>query len=152
MIELKTFKGDELENIKAKHPFMNRDSKVILSNHVTLETGTGCVHIAPAHGLDDYHAGMKYGLPVGNCVDPAGRYTDEVPQYKSMKIWEANKKIVEDLQASGHMLSATELVHSYPHNPRTSSITTLPFAFIHGIPTFLRLLAWGESSLQHTCK
>lgn len=118
---LAVYKGKEFENMKATHPFMGRDSLVILGDHVSLEGGTGCVHTAPGHGPDDYHIGLKYKLPVRSPVDPAGRFTDEVPQYQGIKIWDANPKIVEDLVNSGHMIAHKEITHSYPHNPRSKT-------------------------------
>src|SRR5690606_34604484 len=75
-----TWKGRELEKLEAAHPFMNRPSLIILGDHVTMEA-TGLVHTAPGHGMDDYVVGQKYDLPVLSPVDPAGRYTNEVPQY-----------------------------------------------------------------------
>ncbi|MCB0357421.1 MAG: isoleucine--tRNA ligase, partial [Bdellovibrionales bacterium] len=119
--ELKVLRGKDLEGVKAKHPFLNRDSLIILGQHVTLEAGTGCVHTAPGHGLDDYNVGLKYQLPVASPVDEAGRYTDEYPEMQGIKIWDANPKIVEKLVKSGHMLTHSEIVHSYPHNPRSKT-------------------------------
>ncbi len=116
-----TWKGRELEKLKARHPFIERDSLVILGDHVSLETGTGAVHTAPGHGLEDYHVGLKYDLPVYSPVDPAGLFTKEVPKYAGLSIWKANPIIVEDLRASGHLLGFKEIVHSYPHNPRTKT-------------------------------
>lgn len=116
-----TFKGSELEMSSTDHPFMNRKSLVILGDHVSLDAGTGAVHTAPGHGLDDYQVGLKYNLPVHSPVDVAGRYTSDVPQYVGLKIWDANKKIVEDLQTSGHLLAVKEITHSYPHNPRSKT-------------------------------
>ncbi|MCB0385259.1 MAG: isoleucine--tRNA ligase, partial [Bdellovibrionales bacterium] len=116
-----SFKGGEFENMKADHPFMGRDSLIMIGDHVTLEAGTGCVHTAPGHGLEDYQVGLKYGLPVHSPVDVAGRFTDDVPMYKGIKIWEGNKLIVEDLQKSGHLLAHKEITHSYPHNPRSKT-------------------------------
>jgi isoleucyl-tRNA synthetase len=118
---VKIFKGAELENTNARHPFMNRDSLIILGDHVSLEAGTGAVHTAPGHGLDDYQVGLKYKLPVHSPVDAAGKYTSDVPQYVGMKIWDANKKIVEDLTSSGHLIAVKEITHSYPHNPRSKT-------------------------------
>lgn len=118
---VKTWKGRELEKLKARHPFMDRDSLIILGDHVSLEAGTGCVHTAPGHGLDDYHIGLKYDLPVFSPVDPAGRYTKDVPQYQGESIWKANSIIVEDLKKSQHLLAFKEIVHSYPHNPRSKT-------------------------------
>lgn len=118
---MKTWKGRELEKINARHPFMNRDSLVILGDHVSLEAGTGSVHTAPGHGLDDYHVGLKYDLPVHSPVDPAGRFTKDVPQYAGENIWKANPRIIEDLKNSGHLIALKEIVHSYPHNPRSKT-------------------------------
>lgn len=121
LTQIRSFKGSDLEGLVAHHPFVERESKVVLSDHVTLEAGTGCVHIAPGHGMDDYYVGLKYQLPVHCPVDKAGRYTSEVPKYEGESIWEANPKIVEDLRRSGHLLKVSQLTHSYPHNPRTKT-------------------------------
>ena len=114
-------KGDSLEGLSAQHPFMDRESQIILGDHVTLEAGTSCVHTAPGHGLEDYVVGLKYQLPVHSPVDPAGRYTKDVPQYEGQSIWDANKTIVEDLKKSNHLLAHKDIVHSYPHNPRSKT-------------------------------
>lgn len=132
---LEESKGKAFERLKARHPFMNRDSIVVLGDHVTLEAGSGVVHTAPGHGLDDYIAGLKYGLDVLSPVDEAGRYTADVPQYQGQKIWDANPKIVEDLKASGHLVAVGEIVHQYPHNPRSKT----PLIFRATPQWFLRL-------------
>ena len=115
-------KGKAFENLKADHPFMKRDghpqtSLVILGEHVTLEAGTGAVHTAPGHGVDDYKVGMKYGLEVFAPVNAYGKFTDEVqvPQWVGLKVFEANKPIIEALQASGHLIKVHQIQHSYPH-------------------------------------
>ncbi len=118
---IKTFKGSELENTSASHPFIDRESLVILGDHVTLEAGTGCVHTAPGHGMDDYYVGMKYKLPVFSPVDKAGKFTSDLPEYQGKTIWEANPLIAERLQKSGHLLFQNQFEHSYPHNPRTGT-------------------------------
>lgn len=118
---LATFKGSDLEHAKAKHPFIDRDSLVMMGHHVSLEAGTGCVHIAPGHGLDDYMIGQRYDLPVLSPVGPDGRYTDEYPEMKGVKIWDANAQITAKLESSGHLLGHKDVVHSYPHNPRTKT-------------------------------
>ena len=118
---IKTVKGSELEKLNARHPFLDRNSLIILGDHVTLEAGTGCVHTAPGHGLDDYNVGRKYDLPVESPVDPAGRYTAEVAEFEGMKIWKANPLIVEKIKASNHLLGYSEISHSYAHNPRTGT-------------------------------
>lgn len=116
-----SFKGEELNGAKAQHPFIDRESLVILGDHVTTEAGTGCVHTAPGHGLDDYVVGMKNGLPVDCPVDAAGRFTLDDPELKGLKIFEGNKVINERLKNSGHLLGLKEITHSYPHNPRTKT-------------------------------
>ena len=110
-----TFQGSSLELGKARHPFLNQDSLVVLGSHVTLEAGTGCVHTAPGHGADDYKVGLKYGLPIYSPVGPNGTYTSEVPDYQGVNIFKANPLIIERLKASGHLLAHKEFEHSYPH-------------------------------------
>jgi isoleucyl-tRNA synthetase len=109
--------GKDLEGVKYRHPFMGRESPVILGEHVTLEAGTGLVHTAPGHGHEDYVVGQRYGIAVLNPVDGAGKFTAEAGPYAGLGIWEANPKIVQDLKSSGHLLSdpAAKLKHSYPH-------------------------------------
>ncbi|HET6275320.1 MAG TPA: isoleucine--tRNA ligase [Candidatus Cybelea sp.] len=107
--------GSRLDNLTVRHPFMDRDSVVVLADYVDLETGTGVVHTAPGHGADDFDTGMKYGLPILNPVDAAGRFTAEAGPYAGMKIFEANPKIVEDLELGGALWSVAEYEHSYPH-------------------------------------
>jgi isoleucyl-tRNA synthetase len=116
-----TLKGSELEGVQTDHPFMGTKSPVVLGKHVTLETGTGVVHTAPGHGLEDYQVGLDYKLKVMSPVTPDGRFTDEVPKYVGVSIWEGNKKIVSDLEDSGHLMGYHEIEHSYPHNPRSKT-------------------------------
>ncbi|MGZ3723055.1 MAG: isoleucine--tRNA ligase, partial [Bdellovibrionales bacterium] len=121
LTEVLTMQGAEFDRMKAKHPFIDRDSLVVLGDHVTLEAGSGVVHTAPGHGLEDYIVGVKYGLPVASPVDEAGRFTKEVPEYEGQTIWEANPKIVEHLKSLGALVAVKEIVHQYPHDPRTKS-------------------------------
>ncbi|MEK6627265.1 MAG: isoleucine--tRNA ligase [Bdellovibrionota bacterium] len=113
--EKKTFKGADLEYGKARHPFIDRDSLIVLGLHVTADAGTGCVHTAPGHGADDFKVGQKYNLPVLNPVDDGGLYTDDYAEMKGTNIFKANPLIVEKLRTSGHLLKFSEFVHSYPH-------------------------------------
>jgi len=110
-----TFQGSELERVVCKHPFFDRDSLLILGDHVTLESGTGCVHTAPGHGMEDYLVGLKYELPVIAPVDAAGKFTKDAGQYAGQFYTKANKQITTDLQESGHLLVEKSLDHSYPH-------------------------------------
>jgi isoleucyl-tRNA synthetase len=111
----KTWKGKELEGKKALHPFLDRESLVVLADYVTLETGTGCVHTAPGHGADDYLTGIKYGLDVYSPVNSQGRYTEEFPQMKGEFVFKANAKINAMLEDMGKMVLAEKYKHSYPH-------------------------------------
>ncbi|MEK6231274.1 MAG: isoleucine--tRNA ligase [Luteolibacter sp.] len=110
-------KGRELEGAEAKHPFLDRTSKVILANFVTTETGTGAVHIAPGHGADDYVVGQQNGLAVLSPVDDEGLFTEEVglPELVGQHVFKSNKRIIEILAESGHLLAQEEYRHSYPH-------------------------------------
>jgi len=119
---LRKFKGSELEGITYKHPFIEREGKVVLADYVSADTGTGLVHIAPGHGEEDYRVGLKYGLPVLVPVDDYGRFTEEAPEWlKGIKIWEGNKLIIEKLSRLGNLLFAGKITHSYPHCPLYSS-------------------------------
>ncbi|HHX01933.1 MAG TPA: isoleucine--tRNA ligase [Firmicutes bacterium] len=109
------FVGAELEGIVCKHPLIDRDSPIILGDHATLEAGTGCVHTAPGHGLEDYQVGLKYNLPILAPVDEHGVFTEEALQYAGLKITDSNKIIVQDLEACGALLKLDFVTHSYPH-------------------------------------
>ncbi len=119
--EGKTVKGKDLEFGKARHPFMDRDSLIILGEHVTADAGTGAVHTAPGHGVDDFNVGARYKLGVLNPVNDAGAYTEEVPEFQGMNIFKANPLIVEKLRNSGHLIAMKEIEHSYPHCWRTKT-------------------------------
>jgi isoleucyl-tRNA synthetase len=110
------FKGSEMENWLCRHPFLERDSIVLLSEHVTLEAGTGCVHTAPGHGEEDYQIGIKHGLPLLSPVDDNGRYTEEVgvPEWVGKYVFDANKDVIQRLAEVGCLLSEKEYHHSYP--------------------------------------
>jgi isoleucyl-tRNA synthetase len=118
---ISTKKGSEFDRMKARHPFMERDSLVVLGDHVTLDAGSGAVHTAPGHGLEDYVVGLKYDLPVHSPVDEAGRFRDEVKLWPGEKIADANPKIVEHLRSIGALVAVKEITHSYPHSPRSKA-------------------------------
>jgi isoleucyl-tRNA synthetase len=112
---LATFSARDIECKKCRHPFMERESLIILANYVTLETGTGIVHTAPGHGREDYMSGLQYNLPVLSPVDSAGVFTDEAGPYEGMFIYDANKRINSDLNDKGYLVKETAISHSYPH-------------------------------------
>ena len=103
------------EGKHCRHPFMDRDSLLMLADYVTADTGTGCVHTAPGHGAEDYQTGLRYGLEILSPVDDEGRYTAEAGKYAGLQIPEVNATIIEDLQACGALVQSGRLEHSYPH-------------------------------------
>ncbi len=107
--------GQALEGVLLWHPFQERQVPVIVGEHVTADAGTGAVHTAPGHGLDDYVVGSRYGLKVDNPVGDDGRFYASVPLVGGMSIWQANPLIVETLQANGSLFAHEKLSHSYPH-------------------------------------
>ncbi len=107
--------GKDLEHLASKHPFINRESKVILGEHVTLEQGTGCVHTAPGHGQDDYIVGQKYGLDVYNPVDDGGVFKENVEFFSGQFVTKANPEIVKKLEDDGFLIKHQDIKHSYPH-------------------------------------
>lgn len=110
------FKGKTLEHTRYRHVFLDRESPVILGTHVTLETGSGLVHTAPGHGMEDYVAGQLYGLDVLAPLDDRGVFTPEAGDLVSGQFYaKANPVVVAELERLGRLLSATEFSHSYPH-------------------------------------
>jgi isoleucyl-tRNA synthetase len=112
---LVTFPGSELEGLKARHPFLERESVFVLADYVTLDQGTGAVHTAPGHGQDDYLTGLAYGIDIYTPVDNDGNFTSDVETYSGINVFDANPIIMSDMQKSGVLLKGEELVHSYPH-------------------------------------
>lgn len=109
------FLGRDLEGAHYRHPFIDRVSPIILGEHVTTEAGTGAVHTAPGHGLEDYEAGMRYGLDVLAPLDNCGVFLEEGGLVKGMRYDKANPVIIEYLLEKGYLLGSKELSHSYPH-------------------------------------
>ena len=108
-------KGAALEQLSLQHPFYDRQVPVVLGEHVTLDAGTGAVHTAPGHGLDDYVVGRRYGLEVENPVGGDGRFLPSTLLFAGEHVFEANSRIVEVLAERGRLLKAEPYVHSYPH-------------------------------------
>jgi isoleucyl-tRNA synthetase len=110
-----TFPAVSLDGRKCRHPFLDRESLLVLADYVTLDAGTGCVHTAPGHGREDYLTGLRYGLEILAPVDAKGVFTEEAGVYAGMKITDANPLICEHLVQSGLMLGQGKVSHSYPH-------------------------------------
>ena len=158
-------KGKELEGFAAKHPFLDRTSKVILANFVTTETGTGAVHIAPGHGADDYVAGQQNGLGILSPVDDEGNFTAEVglAELVGKHVFKSNGRIIEILDESGHLLGQEEYKHSYPHCWRSKtpiifraveqffiSLDTLRGQALEEIDKAKWMPAWGRNRIYGT--
>jgi isoleucyl-tRNA synthetase len=107
--------GDKLEGISTRHPFIDRESKLILGDFVTVGEGSGIVHIAPGHGEDDYGAGLKYGLDIYAPVDDKGKFTKHVPEFEGQFVFKANEGIIELLKEKSALLGVDKIRHSYPH-------------------------------------
>lgn len=116
---IKSFKGAELEGLVAHHPYLDRDSHLILGDHVTFDAGTGLVHTAPGHGDDDFVVGQKYNLPVISPIDAQGYFTDEIPEFEGMFYDDANIKSTDLLKEQNKLLHLEFFTHSYPHDWRT---------------------------------
>ncbi|MDX1814968.1 MAG: class I tRNA ligase family protein, partial [Thermodesulfobacteriota bacterium] len=112
---LATFGAARLERLRCRHPFLERDSLLVLGDYVTLDAGTGCVHTAPGHGRDDYETGLRYGLPVYAPLDDEGRFTPDVPFFGGMQVFEANPRVCEKIAEAGALVREDRMTHSYPH-------------------------------------
>ncbi|MFD0771010.1 isoleucine--tRNA ligase [Bacillus sp. CGMCC 1.60114] len=159
---VKTVKGSELEYTVAKHPFYDRDSLVMLGEHVTTDAGTGCVHTAPGHGEDDFLVGKQYGLEVLCPVDDKGVLTSEAPGFEGLFYDKANKPITEKLEEVGALLKLTFITHSYPHDWRTkqpiifrataqwfASIEAFRKELLQAVEETKWVPAWGETRLHN---
>ena len=107
--------GEVLEGLKLQHPFYKREVPIILGDHVTTEAGTGAVHTAPGHGLDDYVVGARYNLPVDNPVGSNGCFLEGTELFAGEHVFQANEHVIEVLKTKGALLHEERLNHSYPH-------------------------------------
>jgi len=111
-----SLKGKELTGLEYQHPFIERTGKIYPSEFVEAGTGTGFVHMAPGHGMEDYIVGLRYGLEPFSPVDESGRFTEEAPEFiRGLNVFEANTVIIEHLKQTGFLLKEEEILHSYPH-------------------------------------
>jgi len=112
---IREMKGKDLEGLVYNHPFGLRKGKVVLADYVSGEDGTGLVHTAPGHGAEDYMTGLKYKLEIIMPVDTRGNFDESAGEFKGMHVYDANKSIIEKLQAQGDLLLSENFQHSYPH-------------------------------------
>lgn len=111
---IKSFKGSDLENISLSHPFLPRNSNVVLADFISKEDGSGCVHIAPGHGAEDFSLTRKYDLPIIMPVNSKGRF-DEPADFAGKNIEEANALVLEKLISKNFLVKHEKITHSYPH-------------------------------------
>ncbi|EOS60685.1 isoleucine-tRNA ligase [Firmicutes bacterium M10-2] len=161
---VKTFKGKELEHITTVHPlYPEKESLVVLADYVTADAGTGCVHTAPAFGVDDFNTGMRYGLEMDVNVDEQGKLMESTGEdLEGLYVEDANKVVTKKLDDLGALLNLTFITHSYPHDWRTKKpiifrATTQWFASIDKIRDVLLeqihsiswVPAWGEGRMHN---
>ena len=159
------FKGSELEKMVCKHPFLDRDSLVITGDHVTLEAGTGCVHTAPGHGVDDFIVCQNYDLPIIVPVDDKGVLNDEAGKFSGMYYAKSNPEIIKELTETNHLLALEPIIHQYPHcwrckDPIVFRATEQWFASVEGFrDAALQAIkgvewvpAWGEERITNMVK
>jgi isoleucyl-tRNA synthetase len=163
---LASFPGTNLEGVNARHPFLDREVPVFTAGFVTMDSGTGLVHVAPGHGADDYVLGMEHNLPILSPVDDHGRFTDEagLPNLTGKYVFDANPDIVELLRERGMLLGEEKFHHSYPYCWRSKT----PIIFRNVDQFFIRIdelrgralgaihnevkwiPAWGENRIAGT--
>src|SRR5436190_2745211 len=112
---VKVYKGELLEDLRYRHPFIEREGVFVLGDYVTLDAGTGLVHTAPGHGADDFATGRRYGLDIYTPVNHRGEFTQDVPFWAGLHVFKANPQIVEHLRETGALVKSETLAHQYPH-------------------------------------
>ena len=119
--ELARFKGAALEHLPLQHPFYDRQVPVILGEHVSMDAGTGCVHTAPDHGMDDFVVGTRYGIGTLNYVDEGGIFRDNTPLFAGEHVYKVDEKVIAVLESHGQLIHQHKISHSYPHCWRTKT-------------------------------
>ena len=144
-------KGAAMEHVRFRHPWIARDSRGVLADYVTLDTGTGIVHTAPGHGWDDYVTGVKYGLDIYCPVDESGHLTSEVEHLAGKKVWDANPLVIDLLKQRGRLLQAGKDKHSYPvcWRCKNAIIFRATFQWFIKMDTGLREQALAEIDRLH---
>ncbi|WP_339249581.1 isoleucine--tRNA ligase [Sporosarcina sp. FSL W8-0480] len=159
---VRELKGSDLERVIAKHPFYDRDSLVMLGEHVTAEAGTGCVHTAPGHGEDDFYVSKQYGIDALSPVNDRGVMTEEAPGFEGLFYEDANKEVTKKLDEEGALLKLSFITHSYPHDWRTkkpviyrataqwfASINSFRNELLDAIRNTKFTPSWGETRLYN---
>ena len=142
------FKGAGIENLLLEHPFYDRNVPVVLGEHVTLDSGTGLVHTAPAHGVEDFAVGLRYQLPLDNPVDVDGRFFQKIPLVGGLTVWQANDVVIEALKEHQRLLRIESYQHSYPHCWRHKS----PLIFRATRQWFIGMEAGTKRTLREIAK
>jgi len=158
---LATFPGEFFENMVASHPFLEKTSRLVYADYVTMDSGTGCVHTAPGFGADDYQTCMRYGMDLVVPVDDYGRHTDYAGKYAGLKTEESNPIILEDMRESGALFASENIMHSYPHHDRCKkpvifratpqwfcSVESFKEQAVKAIENVQWYPAWGEDRME----
>ena len=155
-----TYPGQFFENMLAQHPFLDKTSRLVLAEYVTMDSGTGCVHTAPGFGADDYQTCMRYGMELVVPVDDYGRHTDYAGKYAGLPTEKSNPIILEDMKEAGVLFASEEIIHSYPHHDRCKkpvifratpqwfcSVESFKDQAIKAIENVQWFPAWGEDRM-----
>ena len=157
---LASFPGQFFENMLAQHPFLDKTSRLVNAEYVTMDSGTGCVHTAPGFGADDYQTCMRYGMELVVPVDDYGRHTDYAGKYAGLPTEKSNPIIKADMEESGMLFASEEIIHSYPHHDRCKkpvifratpqwfcSVESFKDAAVKAIENVQWFPAWGEDRM-----
>jgi len=155
-----TYPGQFFENMLAQHPFLDKTSRLVNAEYVTMDSGTGCVHTAPGFGADDYQTCMRYGMELVVPVDDYGRHTDYAGKYAGLPTEKSNPIIKADMEESGMLFASEEIIHSYPHHDRCKkpvifratpqwfcSVESFKDQAIKAIENVQWFPAWGEDRM-----
>ena len=157
---LATYPGQFFENMLAQHPFLDKTSRLVNAEYVTMDSGTGCVHTAPGFGADDYQTCMRYGMELVVPVDDYGRHTEYAGPYAGLPTEKSNPIIKADMAESGMLFASEEIIHSYPHHDRCKkpvifratpqwfcSVESFKDAAVKAIENVQWYPAWGEDRM-----
>ena len=157
---LATYPGQFFENMLAQHPFLDKTSRLVNAEYVTMDSGTGCVHTAPGFGADDYQTCMRYGMELVVPVHDYGRHTDYAGKYAGLPTEKSNPIIKADMEESGMLFASEEIIHSYPHHDRCKkpvifratpqwfcSVESFKDQAIKAIENVQWFPAWGEDRM-----